>query len=161
MRRPPARAVPAAAAAARREAAIAALAEALAATGRGEPVRAIEALAAVVINRMRAARARRAPPWWGVDLLSAVRAPGLFPPRDEAPAAQPLACACRRIAARAAAGTLPDPTGGALFWHRWGEEPPPDAPEGKALRLGGLVFIRPAEPPATAGEQGWTLAGRG
>jgi spore germination cell wall hydrolase CwlJ-like protein len=150
-----------AAARARQEAAVVALAEALATHGRGEPVRAIEALASVVINRMRAARARRAPPSWGVDLATTLIAPGLFPEGSGAAAPEPLVAACRRIAARAAAGSLPDPTGGALFWHRAGAPPPPDAPAGETLRLGGLVFIRPAELPAIAEEQGWTVAGRG
>jgi hypothetical protein len=124
-------------------------------------VRAIEALASVVINRMLAARARHAPPWWGVDLAAALSAPGLFPDDGTVPPPEPLVAACRRIAARAAAGSLPDPTGGALFWHRAGSPPPADAPDGETLRLGGLVFIRPADLPAIAEEHGWTAAGRG
>jgi spore germination cell wall hydrolase CwlJ-like protein len=126
---------------ARRQAAVAALAAAISAAGRGEPVRVLEALAALVMNRMRAARARRAPPSWGVDLAGAVRAPGLFPGLAAAPDA-----ASRRIAARAAAGSLPDPTGGALWWHRVGTPPPQDAEPGSTLRLGGIIFIRPREP---------------
>jgi N-acetylmuramoyl-L-alanine amidase len=142
----PARDRATAAARARQDAAVAAFAGALAAEAQGEPVRAIEALASVVINRLRAARSRQAPPWWGVDLAAALRAPGLFPPAERGPVPEALATACRRIAARAAAGSLPDPTGGALFWHRAGAPRPEDAPEGTSIRLGGLVFIRPHKP---------------
>jgi spore germination cell wall hydrolase CwlJ-like protein len=129
---------------ARRQAAVAALATAIATAGRGEPVRVLEALAAVAINRMLAARARRAPSAWGVDLASTLRAPGLFPDRPGAAPDAMLESACRRIAARAAAGSLPDPTGGALWWHRAGTPAPVEAEGGDALRLGGIVFIRPA-----------------
>jgi spore germination cell wall hydrolase CwlJ-like protein len=129
---------------ARRQAAVAALAAAIATAGRGEPVRVLEALAAVVINRMLAARARRAPAAWGVDLASTLRAPGLFPDRPATAPDAIIESACRRIAARAAAGSLPDPTGGALWWHRAGMPAPEEAMGGESLQLGGLVFIRPA-----------------
>lgn len=140
---------------ARRQAAVEALAAAIATAGRGETVRVLEALAAVVINRMLAARARRAPAAWGVNLASALRAPCLFadPPGtagEEALGEGAFEAACRRIAARAAAGSLPDPTGGALWWHRAGTARPEGAEGGEALRLGGLVFIRPASRPAAA-----------
>ncbi|MCU0986868.1 MAG: cell wall hydrolase [Acetobacteraceae bacterium] len=142
------------AAEARRQASVAALAAAIAGAGRGEPVRVLEALAAVVINRMLAARARRAPAAWGVDLAAALRAPGLFPDAPAGEADATLAAASRRIAARAAAGSLPDPTGGALWWHRAGT-PPTEAAEGAdALRLGGIVFLRPAPRPAEAADGG-------
>jgi spore germination cell wall hydrolase CwlJ-like protein len=131
---------------ARHAAGIAALAGALAAAGAGERVRAIEALAAMVMNRLAAARARRAPPAWGVDLAAAVAAPGLFPAAAAAHDAA-LTAACRRIAARAASGALPDPTGGALAWYRAGSARPADAPAGEAIRIGGFVFLRAAEAP--------------
>lgn len=132
---------------ARDRAAVAALAAALACRCQGEPVRAIEALASVVVNRLRAARSRRAPPGWGVDLAAALASSGLAA-RPGAAAADPpdaFAEACRRIAARAVAGTLPDPTGGALHWHEADAPPPDDAPRGAAVRLGRFVFIRPAD----------------
>lgn len=151
---------PPAIARARREAAVAALAEALAAHARGEPVRAIEALASVVVNRMQAARARRAPPWWGVDLAAAVAASGLGQAEGGEAAPAHLAEACRRIAARAVAGSLPDPTGGALFWHRAGSPRPEDAPEGVSVHLGGLVFIRPRPASAEHPAPRWTGAGK-
>ena len=139
------------AARARQDAAVADFARLLAAHAQGEPVRAIEALASVVMNRLRAARSRQAPPWWGMDLAAALRAPGLFPLAEAGPVPEALANACRRIAARAAAGSLPDPTGGALFWHRAGTQRPEEAPEGPSIRLGSLIFIRPkTQAPETA-----------
>jgi spore germination cell wall hydrolase CwlJ-like protein len=139
---------------ARRQAAVAALAAAIATAGRGEKVRVLEALAAVVMNRMLAARARRAPPWWGVDLAAAVRAAGLVPADAAVQPDAALAAASGRIAARAAAGSLPDPTGGALWCHRAGTPPPDDAAPGSTLRLGGIIFIRPPEPGRTPAEDG-------
>lgn len=132
---------------ARHEAGIAALAAALAANAAGERVRAIEALAAMVMNRLAAARSRRAPAWWGVDLAAAVASPGVFPDPPAPAHDAALLAACRRIAARAASGALPDPTGGAIAWHRAGAERPADAPGGDAVRIGGLVFLRVAEAP--------------
>ncbi|WP_291298976.1 cell wall hydrolase [Elioraea sp.] len=144
------------AARARHEAGVAALARALASTGAGERVRAIEALAAMVVNRLAAARARRAPTSWGMGLAAAVAAPGLFP-EGAVPHDAVLIATCRRIAARAASGALPDPTGGAIAWHRSGTERPADAPAGEAVRIGGFVFLRAREEPA-AEPQGWTAA---
>jgi spore germination cell wall hydrolase CwlJ-like protein len=146
---------------ARAEAAVRALAEALATHGRGEPVRALEGLASVVMNRVRAARLRRAPAAWGTDLASALAAAGLLPETGAEPAPDELIAACRRIAARAAAGSLPDPTGGALFWHRAGTPPPPEAEGGEAVRFGGLVFLRPAGGMASAGDRGPPIAAGG
>ncbi len=147
---------PGPAAQARREATIATLAGALAAAGQGQPVRALEALASVVVNRMLAARARRAPAQWGVELSGALRAPGLFPTAAPGAAGEALAAACRRIAARAAAGALPDPTGGALWWHPADTPRPAEAAAegGEAVQLGGLVFVRPSAKPGDGQNQG-------
>jgi len=113
--------------AARREAEIDVLARTLWGEARGEPVRGIEAVAAVVVNRVRAARAPSGPRWWGVDPVSVCRAPFQFScwnPNDPNRAkivavtdADPVFAACKRIAARALAGALPDPTGGATHYH--------------------------------------------
>jgi spore germination cell wall hydrolase CwlJ-like protein len=84
----------------------------------GRPVRAMEGVAAVAL---------RSPPV----------APGAAAPGDDAALA-----ACRRIAARALAGLLPDPTRGATRYHaaevlpRWALGQVPSA------ELGGLVFYR-------------------
>lgn len=152
------------------------LAQALFAEAGDRPVRAIEALAALAVNRARqaaacpAARLRFAPgaaprmtaqgdrpePW--PALLGAVcRAPFFFrrwrgqgmpsgpeaarPPEGEGTAARGLEV-CRRIAARAAGGALPDPTGGATHWHDDGELPGWTAGRMPTALIGGLVFYR-------------------
>lgn len=141
-----------------------ALALALWAEAAARPVRAIEALAALVANRARlaasdgAARLRFAPGApagvaWPALLAHACRAPFLFACRNPrhprhaallggAPEGDPALAACRRIARRAATGSLPDPTNGATHWHD------ADALPGWALgrvpvaEAGGLVFYR-------------------
>ncbi len=151
------------------------------------PVRALEALAALVVNRARAAladdqaRLRFAPgirwgrpmyrsgdaasahrtPWqpepgqaalWPLLLGPVCRAPFQFPcwnPRHarhavlrRLPVGDAALAVCRRIAARAAAGTLADPTGGATHLHA-AEELPAWALGQEALaEIGGLVFYR-------------------
>ena len=149
--------------------------EILAMTLRAEvgtrPVRAIAALAALVVNRARlaatggqATRLRFAPGGtaaagtaaasaWPLLLGCACRAPFLFAcwnPRHpshaalgEAPESDPALAVCRRIARRAAAGLLPDPTGGATHWHDAGALPGWALGRVPAAEVGGLVFYRP------------------
>ena len=118
------------------------------------PVRAIEALAALVMNRLAAGR-------HGRDVESVCRAPFQFPcwnprhPRHAAlrgaPPADPALAICRRIAARAVAAALPDPTGGATHYHAEEAIPPWALEEVPLAALGGLVFYRPSAggaPPA-------------
>lgn len=109
------------------------------------PVRAIEAIASVVMNRVRLG----AP--YGRGVAGVCRAPFQFAcwhpghPRRarlaEVTAADDLG-PCRRIASRALAGALPDPTQGATHYHeaerlpRWALGRVPQA------ELGGLVFYR-------------------
>ena len=129
------------------------------------PVRAIEALAALVANRARlaatageAARLRFAPgkaaaTAWPLLLGQACRAPFLFAcwnprhPRHaalgEAPEGDPALAVCRRVARRAAAGALPDPTNGATHWHDAGALPGWALGRVPAAEVGGLVFYRP------------------
>jgi N-acetylmuramoyl-L-alanine amidase len=129
------------------------------------PVRAIEALAALVANRARlaatageAARLRFASGKtatggaWPLLLGRACRAPFLFAcwnplhPRHaalrEAPEGDPALAVCRRVARRAAAGSLPDPTGGATHWHDAGALPGWALGRVPAAEVGGLVFYR-------------------
>lgn len=127
------------------------------------PVRAIEALAALVANRARAAagsdaaRLRFAPgaaagAAWPLLLGRACRAPFLFAcwnprhPRHaalgEAPAGDPALAVCRRVARRAAAGSLPDPTGGATHWHDADSLPGWALGRVPTAEVGGLVFYR-------------------
>jgi hypothetical protein len=134
------------------------------------PVRAIEALAAMVANRARlaaaaaageAARLRFAPgeaaagDAWPSLLGRACRAPFLFAcwnprhPRHaalgEAPEGDPALAVCRRIARRAAAGSLPDPTGGATHWHDAAALPGWALGRVPAAEIAGLVFYRPGD----------------
>ena len=128
------------------------------------PVRAIEALAALVANRARlaatggAARLRFAPGGtptaaaWPLLLGHACRAPFLFacwnprhPRHDtlgEAAESDPAFAICRRIARRAAAGSLPDPTGGATHWHDAAALPGWALGRVPVAEVGGLVFYR-------------------
>ena len=136
-----------------------AAAEILALTLWGEasdrPVRAIEALAALVMNRARRAAEPHGPAHWGRGVAGVCRAPFQFPcwnrnhPRHarlrDIPAGDAALAICRRIATRALAGTLPDPTGGGppyprpLGRPRWGPRRP------AAAGLGGLWVYRPQD----------------
>jgi spore germination cell wall hydrolase CwlJ-like protein len=128
-----------------------AAAETLALTLWGEaaerPVRAIEALAALVMNR-----ARTGVPHWGTSVAGVCRAPFQFPcwnrnhprharVRDIPPGDGALAI-CRRIAARAVAGTLPDPTGGATHFHDAAALPGWALGRPAAAEIGGFCFYR-------------------
>jgi len=136
------------------------------------PLRAIEALAALVLNRARAALPRpprrpgaapfapgghaRLPdpgPW---AVAEACRDPFLFPsynPRHPAharltapppgePAGDAALAMCRRVAARALAGALADPTGGATHWHGPDRLPAWAVAREAEAEIGGLVFYR-------------------
>ena len=128
-----------------------ATAEILALTLWGEaaerPVRAIEALAALVMNRVRAGL-----PHWGQGVAGVCRAPFQFPcwnrnhPRFAALAGIPPGDAalaiCRRIAARAIAGSLPDPTGGATHFPDAAALPGWALGRPAAAEIGGFCFYR-------------------
>ncbi|MET4697692.1 N-acetylmuramoyl-L-alanine amidase [Constrictibacter sp. MBR-5] len=110
---------------------------------RGEPVRGMEAVAAVVMNRV----AR--PGWWGRTVASVCTKAYQFscwneddPNRAKLLAvtdADPIFAIARRIARRAVAGTLDDPTGGATHYHsvdvhpRWATGKTPHARIGRHL----------------------------
>jgi spore germination cell wall hydrolase CwlJ-like protein len=119
----------------------------------GRPVRGIEGIAAVVMTRLRLATRPDGPKHLGQGLAGICRAPFQFACwhpqhprraalRDAAAPSDPAFAICQRIAARAAAGALPDPTGGATHYHpgdtlpRWAIGQVPTA------ELGGLVFYR-------------------
>lgn len=121
--------------------------------GADRPVRAIEGIAAVVMTRARLARQPAGPAHLGQGVVGVCRAPFQFAcwqkhhPRFAAlaelrPEGDAAFAACRRIAARALAGLLPDPTGRATHYHaaetlpRWAIGVVPSA------ELGGLVFYR-------------------
>lgn len=141
------------------------LAETLWAEAAARPVRALEALAALVVNRARAATgsdaarlrfAPGAPPLpataWPLLLGAVCRAPFLFgcwhrrDPRRPRLGSAPKGCeamaACRRVAARAAAGALPDATGGATHWHDATTLPGWAVGRVACAEVAGLVFYR-------------------
>lgn len=94
---------------------IEALARALHAVGAQRPVRALEALAVVLVRT-------------GIGGIPA--------------SIGPVPDACRRIAARALAGLLPDHAAGATRWHVEGVLPAWAVGEPPVAELGGLLFYR-------------------
>ncbi|MBC9210049.1 cell wall hydrolase [Roseomonas aerophila] len=112
-------------------------------------VRAIEALAAVVMNRVRRAEAGEAARW-GRGVAGVCRAPFQYScwnsrhPRHllllAPPAADPALAMCRRIAARALAGLLADPTRGATHHHAEEELPGWAVARTPCAELGGFLF---------------------
>ncbi len=116
-----------------REQSIDVLARTIYGEARGEPVRGKEAVAAVVVNRVRRARLRNGY-WWGHDIKSVCQKPWQFSCWNESDPNRDKLCAvtsansvfktCLRVARRAVAGTLKDPTAGATHYHALGIEPP-------------------------------------
>ena len=112
-----------------------------------KPVRAIEALAALVMNRLRQGRDPNAR-----HIAAICRAPFLFfcwnkrEPRHAAlraiPPGDPALAICRRIAQRAASGLLPDPTGGATLWHDTAHLPAWAVGQASITEIGDLCFYR-------------------
>lgn len=109
------------------------LARTLYGEARGELVRGKEAVASVIINRVNRGKDRYGY-WWGDSVTSVCRKPWQFscwndndPNRKKIEAvgedSNVFAC-CVRIARRAAAGVLKDPTGGATHYHAKGVVPP-------------------------------------
>jgi len=108
------------------------LARTLYGEARGEPVRGQEAVAAVVVNRVRRAR-ERGGYWWGTTIVEVCLKPWQFscwngndPNRPKILAVNPddrRFAACLRIARRAVAGALADPTDGATHYHALGRPP--------------------------------------
>ncbi|MDA0304928.1 MAG: cell wall hydrolase [Proteobacteria bacterium] len=109
------------------------LARTLYGEARGEPVRGKEAVAAVIMNRVRRARERRGY-WWGMTAEEVCLRPWQFSCwNDNDPNRAKIEAvgkdnrnfqSCLRIARRALAGTLKDRTGGATHYHAIGATPP-------------------------------------
>jgi spore germination cell wall hydrolase CwlJ-like protein len=126
------------------------LARTLYAEAGTRPVRAIEALASLVMNRTRLG------PPHARDVASVCRAPFSFPcwnPRHPShllvvnpPSTDPALAICRRIAARALSGALPDLTRGATHVHADETLPGWAVAQDPVAEFGGLVFYR-LDPP--------------
>ncbi|MBY0335685.1 MAG: cell wall hydrolase [Acetobacteraceae bacterium] len=120
---------------------------------------AVEGVASVALNRARCvmaggeAEARfaggEAAATLPRALIAVLRAPFQFPCRHPrhprhgvfaAPPEGPALAMCRRVAARALAGGVPDATGGALRWHEEGRLPGWAVGRAPIAELGGLVF---------------------
>ena len=94
---------------------------------RGEGVKGMEAVAAVVMNRVAHARAQGGNYWWGNSIIQVCQMPYQFScwnRRDpnqrkllEIDDRDPEFATAKRIARRAMAKTMPDPTGGATHYH--------------------------------------------
>jgi len=116
---------------------------------RGENVRGKEAVAAVIINRVRLAK-RRGGYWWGNDIEGICRRPWQFscwnegdPNRRKVEAVGPdnkVFQSCIRIARRAAGGMLADPTHGATHYHTLNANPPWARGRAPAAEIGRHVF---------------------
>ncbi|SDG43183.1 cell wall hydrolase [Roseospirillum parvum] len=130
------------------------LARTLYGEARGEPVRGKEAVASVVLNRVRRAR-QRGGWWWGTTITEVCLKPWQFScwnlgdpnrPRIEAVGeGDRVFRSCQRIAERALAGTLPDPTGGATHYHARGVHPPWAWHQAPSAEIGRHLFYNNIE----------------
>lgn len=124
------------------------LARTLYGEARGESARGIEAVAAVVLNRVAKAQ-ERGRYWWGSTITEVCSKPWQFscwnpddPNRPKIEMVEPgtkVFDSCLRIARRAVSGTLNDPTDGATHYHHkslnpaWAKGRAPCAEIGKHL----------------------------
>ncbi|TCH97976.1 cell wall hydrolase [Roseococcus sp. SYP-B2431] len=126
------------------------------------PVRAVEALASLAMNRARAALASEearlrfaggaAPATLPRALIAVLRAPFQFQVRHsrhpdhvrfaQPPEGDPALAVCRRVAARALSGALRDVTGQALHWHDAARQPGWALGRVPTAECGGLAFYR-------------------
>jgi N-acetylmuramoyl-L-alanine amidase len=121
---------------------------------RGEPLPGMEAVAAVVVNRVAAKRrswgasaaevclARRQFSCWNADDPNRAKLLALRP-------GDPLFETCLRVARRALAGVLADPTGGATHYHARGVHPRWARGRTPSAEIGRHVFYRDVDRPLT------------
>ena len=122
---------------------------------RGESVRGKEAVAAVVMNRVRRAREAGGTYWWGGTVEAVCQRPWQFscwnagdPNRVKIEAVDDgnrVFQTCRRIARRALAGTLGDPTEGATHYHAKSVNPPWARGRAPSAEIGHHLFYNDVE----------------
>jgi spore germination cell wall hydrolase CwlJ-like protein len=113
---------------------------------RGEGPAGMRAVAAVIMNRVRA------PGWWGGDIESVCRKKMQFscwnendfnrPIIEAADESDPVFATALRIARRAAASVLDDPTGGATHYHAAGISPAWARGQKPTAVIGHHIFYR-------------------
>ncbi|MBU0860121.1 MAG: cell wall hydrolase [Alphaproteobacteria bacterium] len=118
---------------------------------RGEGTAGMQAVAAVVMNRVQVAR-ERGTYWWGNSIVQVCQKPYQFScwNRDDANFRKVLAvdlrdrhfAAALQIARRAVAGRLDDPTGGATHYHAAGISPAWIKGETQTAAIGRHIFYR-------------------
>ncbi len=122
---------------------------------RSELVRGKEAVAAVIINRVRRARDRGGHYWWGADVEAVCRRAYQFscwnpsdPNRAKIEAVRSDSHAfrnCLRVARRAVRGTLKDPTAGATHYHTAHVAPPWARGRAPCAEIGAHLFYNDIE----------------
>lgn len=136
------------------EGAVEILARTIYGEARGEPVRAKEAMANVVMNRVRRGR-RPGGYWWGDTVATVCYRPGQFPCWDEGSRNRQkiqsvtkenrVFASCLRIARRAVAGTLEDITFGSTHYHAKSVNPPWSCRRGARVEIGKFLFYNNVE----------------
>ncbi|HSV28515.1 MAG TPA: cell wall hydrolase [Candidatus Omnitrophota bacterium] len=122
---------------------------------RGETVKGKEAIAAVVMNRVRRARERNGAYWWGASVEQVCLKPWQFscwnatdPNRAKLEAVtmdNRVFRTCVRIARRAVGGVLADPTNGATHYHVRDMSPPWSRGREPSAEIGAHLFYNDVE----------------
>ncbi len=122
---------------------------------RGELVAGQEAVACVILNRVRRARDRGGRYWWGSSIDEVCRRPWQFscwntddPNRSKIEAVgkdNKTFKTCLRVARRAVAGTLKDVTEGATHYHASSINPPWATRRGPCAEIGNHLFYNDIE----------------
>ncbi|MBF0246777.1 MAG: cell wall hydrolase [Alphaproteobacteria bacterium] len=139
---------------ARRNREIDVLARTLYGEARGESIRGKEAVACVILNRVKRAKDRGGY-WWGADVIGVCQKPWQFscwnvndPNREKLLAVEPgnrVFDTCVRIAKRALSGCIDDPTGGATHYHTRHVNPPWAVGRPASFEIGRHLFYNSIE----------------